>query len=158
MELLKRLSAIAFAGAMLLAGTAGQAKASAQSDVMATVNQFVDGFNKGDVKSALAACAPSAIIIDDFSPHEWSGAGACATWVAAYGADADKRGITDGVVTLATPWRVDVTGERAYAVIPATYAYKQHGKPVTETGAVITIALQKLPAGWRITGWAWSRH
>jgi hypothetical protein len=78
--------------------------------------------------------------------------------VAAYGADAQAQGITDGIVTLATPWRVDVTGGRAYAVIPATYAYKQHGKPVTETGAVITIALQKLPAGWRITGWAWSRH
>ena len=57
MELLKRLSAIAFAGAILLSGTAGRAKASAQTDVMATVHQFVDGFNKGDVKSALAACA-----------------------------------------------------------------------------------------------------
>jgi hypothetical protein len=158
MELLKRLGAIAFAGAIFVASSAGPAKASAQSDVMATVNQFVDGFNKGDIKSALAACAPSAVIIDDFSPHEWSGAGACATWAAAYGADADKQGITDGLVTLATPWRVDVTGERAYAVIPATYAYKQHGKPVTEAGAVITIALAKLPAGWRITGWAWSRH
>ena len=129
MELLKRLSAIAFAGAILLAGTAGKAKASAQSDVMATVNQFVDGFNKGDVKSALAACAPSAVIIDDFSPHEWSGAGACATWVAAYGADADKQGITGGIVTLATPWRVDVTGERAYAVIPATMRTSSTANP-----------------------------
>jgi ketosteroid isomerase-like protein len=158
MELIKRLSAIAFAGAILLTLTPATARASAQSDVMATVQQFVNGFNKGDLKSALAACAPSAIIIDDFPPHEWSGAGACATWAAAYGADSDRQGITGGIVTLATPWRVDVTGERAYAVIPATYTYKQHGKPVTEAGAVITIALQKLPAGWRITGWAWSRH
>ena len=42
-----------------------------QKDVMAPVHQFVDGFNKGDTKSALAACADQTSIIDEFPPHEW---------------------------------------------------------------------------------------
>ena len=31
--------------------------ASQQTDVMAPVRQFIDGFNKGDIKMAQAACA-----------------------------------------------------------------------------------------------------
>jgi ketosteroid isomerase-like protein len=158
MELFKRFGAFAFASAILLAGAAAQARASEQSDVVATVHQFIDGFDKGDVKSALAACAPSTSIIDEFPPHHWVGAGACGTWAAAYDADAKKNGITDGNVTLQTPWHVVVDGDSAYAVIPANYTYKKNGKSVAEMGSVLTVALQKLPAGWRITGWTWARH
>lgn len=144
--------------AIAAAGTAGPARASQENAVMATVNRFIDGFNKGDAKMELGACAGSASIIDDFPPHEWQGTTACADWASAYAADAKKTNVTDGVVTLGKPWRVDVTGNRAYVVAPATFAYKDHGKSVTETGAVFTVALQNLPSGWRITGWAWSRH
>src|SRR5215468_4402017 len=45
--------------------------ASQQTDVMAPVRQFVDGFNKTDIKMAEAACANETFIIDDFPPHEW---------------------------------------------------------------------------------------
>lgn len=158
MQFLQRVGVLAFASAILFAGTAGPAQASPQSDVVAIAHQFIDGFNKGDVKSALAACAPSTSIVDEFPPHHWVGAGACATWAAAYDADAKKNGITDGIVTLLAPWHVDVDGDTAYAVIPANYTYKQNGKPVAEMGSVLTVAFQKLAAGWRITGWAWARH
>jgi hypothetical protein len=142
----------------LAASAAGAAFASQQSDVMATVHQFIDGFNKGDTKNALAACASPASIIDEFPPHEWQGATACADWASAYATEAKKDGITDGIVALGKPWRVDVTGSRAYVVVPANYTYKLHGKPLTESGSTFTVALRKLPEGWRITGWAWSRH
>ncbi|TMH33416.1 MAG: hypothetical protein E6H66_12275, partial [Betaproteobacteria bacterium] len=59
--------------AVLVAGPAG---ANEKTDVMVPVHQFVDGFNKGDIKSALAACAEQTSIIDEFPPHEWHGAGA----------------------------------------------------------------------------------
>ncbi|MDQ6768152.1 MAG: hypothetical protein M3Z41_10125, partial [Candidatus Eremiobacteraeota bacterium] len=65
---------------------------------------------------------------------------------------------TDEIVTLGTPWHVDVTGDRAYVVVPVTYAYKQNGKPGMESASVFTVALQKIAAGWRITGWAWAKH
>jgi hypothetical protein len=51
-----------------------------------------------------------------------------------------------------------VTADRAYIVVPATYAYKQKGKPMKESGSTLTLALQKGATGWRITGWAWSKR
>jgi hypothetical protein len=151
----KCIVAIAFAAALLLGSAPAAALADAQADVLATVHQFMDALNKGDVKTALAACAKTTAIIDDFAPHQWT---SCGTWMSAFDADSKRNGITDGVVTLLEPWHVDVTGSRAYAVIPANYLYKQNGKPGGETGSVLTAVLQKLPAGWRITGWAWARH
>jgi hypothetical protein len=132
--------------------------ASEESDVVAKIHQFIDGFNRGDAKTALAACAPSASIIDEFPPHEWEGANACAHWADAYTAEAKKDGVTDGIVTLGEPWYVSVSGSRGYAVVPAKYSYKQHGKPVTEQNSIFTVALKKTSAGWLITGWAWSKH
>ena len=131
---------------------------SQQKDVMATVHQFVDGFNKGDTKSALGACAEQTSIIDEFPPHEWHGAGACAKWADDYDANAKKDGITDGMVMLGKPRHVDVTGDLAYVVVPANYSFKQKGKPVSEIGSMLTIALQKGPAGWRMTAWTWTKH
>jgi ketosteroid isomerase-like protein len=137
---------------------AAPAATSEKSAVMATVHQFVDGFNKGDVKTAIAACADQTSIIDEFPPHEWHGAGACANWANDFDADAKKNGITDEVVTLGEPRHVDITGDRAYAVVNADYTFKQKGKPMKETASVMTFALQKSPAGWRIAAWAWSKH
>jgi hypothetical protein len=132
--------------------------ASAQADVMVTVLQFVDAFNKGDTKVAAAACAAQTSILDEFPPHEWHGADACTKWMSDYDADAKKNGITDGVVTLGTPRHVDITADRAYVVVPADYTFKQKGKAVKETGSILTLALQKGAGGWRITGWAWAKN
>jgi len=137
---------------------AGPAGASEKNDVMATVRQFIDGFNKGDTKSLVAACASPASIIDDFPPHAWQGATACSDWATAFEAEVKKDAITDSIVTLGKPRHVDVTGDRAYVVVPASYKYREHGKPVSETGSTFTVALQKGPAGWLIAGWAWSKH
>jgi len=83
--------------------------------------------------------------------------GACSTWANDYDADAKKNGITDGIVTLGNPRHVDITGDRAYVVVPANFTYKQKGKPAKETGSMLTISLQKAAAGWRMTGWAWTK-
>ena len=137
---------------------AGPAAASEKIDVMAPVHQFVDGFNKGDTKTAVAACADQTSIIDEFPPHEWHGVGACSNWANDYEADAKKNEITDGIVTLSKPRHIDVTADRAYVVVPANYTFKQKGKLVKEIGSMFTFALQKGEAGWRITGWAWAKH
>lgn len=135
-----------------------QGQTPAGTAVLASVHQFVDAFNKGDTKAMIAACAERTSIIDEFPPHEWQGAGACAKWIADYDVDAKKNGITDGAVTLNTPSHVDVTAGDAYVVIPVNYVFKQKGKAVSEIGSVITLALHKTSAGWRITGWAWAKH
>ncbi len=143
--------AIAITSAPILA-------ASSDPAVMATVQQFINGFNRGDTKAMLATCATEASVIDDFPPHEWQGAAACADWYAAYTANNEREGITNGFVTVGKPWYQSVSGNRAYIVLPATFAFKQRGKPVTEGNAVFTLALRKSAASWRITGWAWSDH
>jgi ketosteroid isomerase-like protein len=143
----------------LWAAVAGaQTSGAAQSPVVAAVKQFVDGFNKGDVKAMSASCADQVSILDEFPPHEWHGTGACAKWAGDYDVDAKKNGITDGVVTLSTPTHVDVTADRAYVVVPADYRFKVKGKPTGEVGSIITLALVKGAGGWKITGWAWAKH
>ena len=135
-----------------------QTRGSTQSPVLATIHQFVDGFNKGDTKTLLATCADQTSILDEFPPHEWHGTGACAKWISDFDADAKKNGITDGLVTLGHPSHVDITADRAYVVMPANYTFKQKGKPVSEVGSILTLTLQESKAGWRITGWSWAKH
>jgi hypothetical protein len=136
--------------AAALAVIAAPAFASDATDVAAVVKAYNATF---DAKY----CAPQASVIDEFAPHAWLGATACADWLAAFGADAKANDETDGVVSITKPWRLRVDGDRAYAVYPAKYDYKRKGKPVHETG-VWTFALQKLAGSWRITAWAWSQH
>ena len=63
--------------------------------------------------------------------------------------------MTEATGTIGKPQQFVVTGDHAYAVLPATFAFKKDGKPVKFT-ATATFSLQKTAAGWRITGWAWA--
>lgn len=56
-----------------------QTPGSAQTAVLASVHQFVDGFNKGDTKSLVEACAAQTSIIDEFPPDEC--AASRRTWI-----------------------------------------------------------------------------
>jgi hypothetical protein len=138
--------------------TALQAFADDKADVMALATKFDNSFNAGDSKTAVALCAPHAIIIDDFAPFVWQGSNTCEDWLNALVAYDKKMGIANEKVTLGKPWHLTVTGDRAYIVLPTTYTYTQKGKPVTESGAAWTMAMQKSSAGWLITGWSWAQH
>lgn len=142
--------------ALVLASTS--AFASEKTDVLAAVHRFFDNLDTNHLETALAVCDSPVSIIDEFPPHEWHGPTACADWWKALDVYNVKNGITDGSATLGTPWSVDVTGDRAYVVLPATYTYKQHGEPIKESRSVFTVALKRTSAGWRITGWTWSKH
>jgi hypothetical protein len=61
-------------------------------------------------------------------------------------------------VTLGRLRHVDVSGDHAYVVIPASFAFMQNGRRITENGSIWTVTLQKVADSWRITGWAWSKH
>jgi len=108
------------------------------------------------MNAVLADCADMTSLIDDVPPHEWHGAGACSKWSSDFDAFVKANEITVVVVTLGKPRHIDITGEHAYVVVPAGYTYTMKGKPMKQTGSIITVALQKGTSGWRMTGWAWS--
>jgi hypothetical protein len=151
-------SLTSFAVLVLVAGAALPTAIRAQAEVLKPAHEFMDTFNKGDTKGAVAACADAVAIVDEFAPFVWHGTGACTTWMKDYDADAARRHITDGVVTLGTPLHVDVDGDRAYVVIPSTYAFRLNGKAIKETGSLFTFAMLKGPKGWRIVGWSWAKY
>ena len=137
---------------------AGSASASETLDVMRTVWQFVGSFNKGDVKTALGDCAAQSSIIDEFPPYSWQGATGCADWSNDFDAYIKKNGMTDPKVTLGLLRHVDVSGDRAYVVVPANFTFKKNGKRINERSSIWTLALQKVADSWRITGWAWAKR
>jgi len=149
-----KIIAVFFAIALM----AGSASASEMLDVMRTVWQYVDSFNKGDVKTALSDCAAQSSIIDEFPPYLWQGATGCADWSKDFDAYIKKNGMTGPKVTLGTLTHVDVSGDRAYVVIPATFRYTLNGKRSIRRDLIWTIALQKVAESWHIAGWAWAKH
>ena len=129
--------------------------ANAESELMAPVHQFVDSFNKGDVKTAALAFAPSTVsIIDDVAPHVWIGPNALGDWARDLVADDKAAGISDEMVTLDAPTREVISGDKAYLVVSVVYSYKQQGMAMREP-AQMTYALTKSGAAWLISGWTW---
>jgi hypothetical protein len=146
--------------AFILAASVTRTAASDESEkaaVLAPLHQFVTAMNKGDKETAIAACAIPASIIDEIPPHEWQGATACADWMNDLDANLKKDEDTDLMQELGKPRAVDVNGDRAFAIVPVTNAFKEKGKQIIEPG-VLTVAFRKFETGWRITGWAFTRH
>ena len=141
------------AAAMATLVSSGAHAAAPAADVMAPIQQFADGLDKGDMKMAAAAYAADVSIVDEFPPYHWMGASAFQTWGADFGTDAQKHGTSDPRLTLGKPTRTDVTGDRAYVVMPVVFSYKDHGHPMAEP-AQMTFALQGGPGAWKISGWA----
>jgi hypothetical protein len=129
--------------------------AADKDDIVATVQQFANNLDPKTIDKALATCEPATSIIDEFPPHAWN---SCQDWIKDFGEFNEKSGVTDAEAKIGAPWSVDVDGDRAYVVAPATYTYKQHGKAMKEAHAVFTAALRKTDAGWRFSAWSWAKH
>lgn len=131
--------------------------AEPQTDVLTKpIGQFIDGFNKGDTRSAFAAYATGNVsITDEFAPHIWTGPKAPQAWAARYDVHAKATRVTDGVVTWSAPTRIEVEGSQAYVIVPTLYTYKERGQATREEGQM-TFVLVKVGKGWKIRAWTWS--
>ena len=154
----KRFRIAALALGLIVALSATAAFADDKADVTAAVHKFFDNIDPQHIKTALPVCDSPASVVDEFPPHAWQGAKGCANWWRDFSDYNKKNGIEPQGAALGTPWSVDVSGDRAYFVSPATYTYKQNGKTTTEAHAVFTAALKKSAGGWKITGWSWAKH
>jgi ketosteroid isomerase-like protein len=129
---------------------------AADAQLEAPIHQFIDAFNKGDVKTAGATHLASGVsIIDEAPPHIWQGPNAFETWAADLTKGDKAAGISDERVTLGAVTREVVSGETAYVVIAATYSFKQKGVAMHEP-AQMTYALKRSGAAWKIAGWTWT--
>ena len=126
-------------------------------DPMTAVRTYVDAFNRGDAATMAETHAISGSILDGMAPHLWQGPTATQDWYRDVLIEGQQHGASDYFITLAEPLHNNVTGESAYVVVPATMTFKLRGQQVTQTGAVFTVALRKLPHGWRIAAWAWAK-
>lgn len=140
---------------LLAAGLAAIPAAAFAADPVATVHQFLDAFDQGDIAAAGATHAANVVIIDEVAPHVWSGPGAFQAWVGDLTKDSQAAGQTDEQVTLGDTVRSQVDGDTAYVVVKVTFVFKQHGAPMIEP-AQMAVALHNQADGWKITGWAWT--
>jgi len=106
------------------------AVASENTDVVAAVHRYFDNLDQDKLETALKMCDSHVSILDEFPPHEWHGPTACADWWKALNAYDEKEGIADGAAVLGTPWTVDVTGDRAYFVLPRPTSTSNMGNPL----------------------------
>jgi ketosteroid isomerase-like protein len=127
------------------------------SDPLGAVRQYIGGFNKGDVKQMAATFAVPGSILDGMAPHVWQGPTAAQDWFRDVLVEGKQHGASDYLVTIGEPLHNNISGDSAYVVVPATMTFKVHGKQVTQSGAVFTVALRKHAEGWRIAAWAWAK-
>jgi ketosteroid isomerase-like protein len=130
---------------------------TADAELMAPIQKFVDSFNKGDTTSAAATHAAGAdlTIVDELAPYIWQGAKAFQAWGAALEADAKKQGITEPMVTLSPATRTEHQGDQAYVIVPVVYTFKRSGAAMREA-AQMTFVLKKSASGWLIHAWTWT--
>ena len=131
-------------------------KAVAETPLMAPIHQFLESFDKGDEKTAAKAFAPGSVtIIDEIPPHLWVWPHALQQWSKDLASASGKDGLTDEAVTIGSPTREDINGDRGYVVVPATFSFKQKGAAMREPAQMV-YALKLSSGHWLITGWAWT--
>jgi ketosteroid isomerase-like protein len=148
---MKLITAIAAASLLFIAPAAHAGDAALE----ATIRQFGEAFNKGDVQAAKALHVAAPTIIDEVGPHYWGGTNAFDTWLSDLGKSEAAEGKTDAKVALSAPTREVVSGDRAYVIVPSTYTFKQKGSTLREA-AQMTFVLSKETSGWKILSWTWT--
>jgi ketosteroid isomerase-like protein len=124
---------------------------------LAAVQQYIDAFNGGDVDGMAALFADAAAILDGMPPHLWQGPSATRDWYRDVLVEGEQHGASRYFVTIGDAIHDNVTGDSAYVVVPADMTFSLGDKRVAQTGASFTVALHKLPDGWRIAAWAWTK-
>jgi hypothetical protein len=140
----------------LSAGASAQMNSAAPAgDATRFVTTIIDKFNGGDVKSWLSAQEDNTLIVDEFAPHAWSGAGSPQRWLDAYAADSKAKGVSQGRVDYGKPLTATSDGKTAYIVLPTTYRFVQKGIKMAEPGSM-TFVVNRSGDGWKIASWTYS--
>ena len=151
---MKRADSNALIVALTLVLTTSSARA-ADAALEKPIHQFVNAFNKADLKAAEAAFTANPTISDELAPHLWTGPGAVRGWYSALAKDLKDHGDAEPQMTLAVPTREVVSGDRGYVILPAVLTFLSKGKTMREDGQ-LTLVLIKTGSAWKIATWTWS--
>jgi hypothetical protein len=149
---MKIIGLAAAAAALAVFGGATMA-AGDDAAVMATINGFNDALNSQKPTGPYLAASQTAI--DEFAPYHWSGSTGVQDWATAFGGFMQKGGITEPLLKLGQPSRIEHDGAHAYAIVPAEFTFKQKGQTMHEHGS-FAFALDEAPDGWKIASFSWS--
>jgi ketosteroid isomerase-like protein len=131
------------------------AAAGPADDATTFISAIMDKFNDGDAKAFVGAHQDGALIVDEFGPHVWTGAGSAQRWIDDYAKDAKARGISGGRVDYGKPIQANGDAASSYVVLPTTYRFTQNGKKMAAPGSM-TFVVKKAGDGWKIASWTYS--
>lgn len=150
-----RHSALLIAAFVSSTSFAGTALAGPAEDAAAVVTSVLDKFNAGDIDAFFAAHRDGAVIIDEFAPYVWGGAGSAQRWAADYEKDAGARGISGGRIDYSRPVQATSDGTGAYIVLPTTYRFTQKSVKMAGAGSM-TFVMGRDGKEWKISSWTYS--
>jgi ketosteroid isomerase-like protein len=146
------LTSMLIASALLMTSPANAGPAE---DATAAVTTVLDKFNGGDIEAFFAAHRDGALIIDEFAPYVWGGAGSAQKWAGDYMKDAEARGITGGRIDYGKPLQAASDGANAYIVLPTTYRFTQKGAKMAGAGSM-TFVMTRTAGEWKISSWTYA--
>ena len=152
---MRYLGSLVAASICILPTAASAQLAGPAEDATRFVTSIIDKFNGGDVNAWLAAQADNTLIVDEFAPHSWSGAGSPKRWLDAYGKDSEANGIANARVDYGKPLEAVSDGKSAYVVLPTTYRFTQKGLKMAEPSSM-TFVMNRDGGSWKITSWTYS--
>lgn len=147
-------SRMILAGVLLLA-LAPTARA-ADAGVETTIDQFSAALHAGDSKAAKNFLTARTVILDDVAPYYWGGANAFENWQADLAKASAARGMSEEDAELGAPTRVEVSGDHAYAILPATHTFTMKGRAMREIAQLTFILVKDAGSDWKITSWTWT--
>ncbi len=145
--------AIAIVACGLAVGVAAQTKKKEAYDrsILKPMSTLLEDLTKMKKDFPAELFGDETNVIDSFPPYAWPGPKGAQQWYADFMKTtlADKD-LSDQVITRGDPKRPpEVTGDRAYVIVPVAITWKEKGKPKKETG-YWTVILQKKAGGWVI--------
>jgi hypothetical protein len=140
-------------------GGAARAEEPDLKALAAPVAKLVAALNQGDTTLPAHVFTKDAVVLDDFAPFRWTGKGAAMTW---YGGLLGTTPETQAaykamhlVMTVEAPHFANVTGDKAYFVIPSTLQFTAGGKRTSQTAQWVFSA-EKGKGGWLIASFGYA--
>ena len=152
---MKRIFIAILAAVAALAPAASHAAAPAQppAEMLRAAYAVADADAAANAGLFRTAMTSNPTIVDEFVPYAWSGAGAIDRYTAALKAWLSANGLADLHVVVDAPRYWDVSGDRGWVSLPATFIYNAGGQANAEAG-VYAMVFIRTGGHWRVSSWS----